>query len=77
LNGSLIRALPELTGPRAQFSPEGHWALSADTLLHLPTNERRYLKGRVMASTFAPNGDVVGLLEDNTIVRYCRTAPKP
>lgn len=77
LNGSFIRALPELTGPRAQFSPEGHWALSADTLLHLPTNERRYLKGRVMASTFTPNGDVVGLLEDNTIVRYCRTAPKP
>jgi WD40 repeat protein len=77
LNGTLIRKLPELTGVRAVFSREGHWIVSGNALLHVPTNELRSFEQKARLSTFAPNGDIVSVLSDNTLARYCRAPSSP
>jgi WD40 repeat protein len=71
-DGSMLRSLPELTSNRAKFSPEGNWVVSGATLLHLPDGQQRVLDPGAMMATFVPNGDVVALLADNTLARYCR-----
>jgi hypothetical protein len=72
-DGSVIRSLTELTNNRAKFSPEGNWVVSGATLLHLPDGQQRILDPGTTLATFVPNGDVIALLADNTLARYCRT----
>ncbi|MES1205698.1 MAG: hypothetical protein ABUS79_07140 [Pseudomonadota bacterium] len=72
-DGALVRQLPELTGLRAHFSGEGNWVISGPTVLHLPTNELVTFDANATLSTFAPNGDIISILKDNTLARYCRT----
>ena len=72
-DGSMLRMLPELTNNRAKFSPEGNWVVSGTTLLHLPDGQQRVLDRAPVLAAFVPNGDVVALLADNTLVRYCRS----
>lgn len=71
-DGSLLRAVPELQGSRAKFSPEGNWVVSGATLLHLPDGEQRAFDPQSVLATFAPNGDIVALLADGSLTRYCR-----
>jgi len=47
--------------------------VSGSTALHLPTNESLTFDPAATLSAFAPNGDIVAILSDNTIARYCRT----
>ncbi len=72
-DGALIQNLPALTATRARFSAEGNWIVSGSTALHLPTNESVTFDPAAVLSTFAPNGDIVAILNDNTVARYCRT----
>ncbi len=72
-DGALIQSLPALTASRARFSAEGNWIVSGSTALHLPTNESVTFDPAATVSTLAPNGDIVAILNDNTIARYCRT----
>jgi hypothetical protein len=72
-DGTLIQSLPALTATRARFSAEGNWIVSGSTAFHLPTNEAVTFDPAATLSTFAPNGDIVAILNDNTIARYCRT----
>ncbi len=72
-DGSLVRALPELQSVRAKMSPEGNWVVSGSTLLHLPDGEVRTFDPDSVLATFAPNGDIIALLADHTLARYCRT----
>jgi hypothetical protein len=71
-DGSMLRPLPELQSIRAKFSPEGNWVVSGATLLHLPDGEQRILDAQSVLAAFAPNGDVIALLADGTLARYCR-----
>jgi WD40 repeat protein len=71
-DGSMLSTLPELTSNRAKFSPEGNWVVSGATLLHLPDGQQRVLDPAPFLATFVPNGDVIALLADNTLARYCR-----
>jgi len=68
-----VRALPELQSVRAKMSPEGNWVVSGSTLLHLPDGEVRTFDPDSVLATFAPNGDIIALLADHTLARYCRT----
>jgi hypothetical protein len=68
----MLRPLPELQSIRAKFSPEGNWVVSGATLLHLPDGEQRILDAQSVLATFAPNGDVIALLADGSLARYCR-----
>jgi len=72
-DGSLLRRLPELQNIRAKFSPEGNWVVSGATLLHLPDGEQRTFDAQSVLATFAPNGDIIALLADSSLARYCRT----
>jgi WD40 repeat protein len=72
-DGTLIQSLPALTATRARFSAEGNWIVSGNTALHVPTSESVTFDPAATLSTFAPNGDIVAILNDNTIARYCRT----
>jgi hypothetical protein len=72
-DGSLTRSLPELTSNRAKFSPEGNWVVSGTTLLHLPDGQQRILDPAAVLATFVPDGDIIALLADNTLARYCRS----
>jgi hypothetical protein len=71
-DGALVNSLPGLTGTHARFSPEGNWIVSGNTVLHLPTNESIVFDSSASFATFAPNGDLVAILQDNTLARYCR-----
>jgi len=71
-DGTLVRSLPGLTGTHARFSPEGNWIVSGNTLVHLPTNESIVFDSNATFATFAPNGDLIAILQDNTLARYCR-----
>jgi hypothetical protein len=72
-DGGLIRSLPELGATRAHFSGEGNWIVSGRTVLHVPTGESVVFDANATLSTFAPNGDIVAILDDDTLARYCRT----
>ncbi len=72
-DGSVIRSLPQLTSNRAKFSPEGNWVVSGTTLLHLPDGQQRVLDPAAVLAAFVPNGDVIALLADNALARYCRS----
>jgi hypothetical protein len=72
-NGALVEQLPQLTASRARFSGEGNWVVSGPTVLHLPTNESVTFDPNATLSTFAPNGDIIAILKDDTLTRYCRT----
>lgn len=71
-DGTVIQTLPQLTNNRAKFSPEGNWVVSGTTLLHLPNGEQRVLDPAAVLAAFVPSGDVIALLADNTLARYCR-----
>jgi hypothetical protein len=73
-NGTLVQGLPQLSGTRARFSPEGNWIVSAGTALHLPTGESLVFDPTAVLATFAPNGDIVAILQDDTLARYCRAS---
>jgi hypothetical protein len=72
-DGNVLQSLSELTGRRAKFSPEGNWVVSGTTLLHLPDGQQRVLDPAAVLAAFVPDGDVIALLADNTLARYCRT----
>jgi|GEM_PF-5516974 len=72
-DGALIRQLPEVKGARARFSGEGNWIVSGNTALHVPTSETVIFDPAAEVSTFAPNGDIIAVLKDHTLARYCRT----
>lgn len=72
-DGALIRNLPELGATRAHFSGEGNWIVSGNTALHVPTRESVVFDATATISTFTPNGDIVAILGDDTLARYCRT----
>ncbi len=72
-DGSLLRNLPSLQGTRARFSPDGSWVVSGTTLLHLADNEQRVFDSLSVLATFAPNGDIIAVLTDNSLARYCLT----
>jgi len=72
-NGALVEQLPQLTASRARFSGEGNWVVSGPTVLHVPTNESVTFDPNATLSTFAPNGDIIAILKDDTLTRYCRT----
>ncbi len=72
-DGTVIQTLPQLTNNRAKFSPEGNWVVSGTTLLHLPDGQQRVLDPAAVLAAFVPDGDVIALLADNTLARYCRS----
>jgi len=72
-DGALIQKLPEINGTRARFSGEGNWIVSGNTALHVPTSETVVFDPAATLSTFAPNGDIIAVLADSTLARYCRT----
>jgi hypothetical protein len=72
-NGALVQQLPQLTASRARFSGEGNWVVSGPTVLHVPTNESVTFDPNATLSAFAPNGDIIAILKDDTLTRYCRT----
>jgi hypothetical protein len=72
-DGTLIQQLPEIKGTRARFSGEGNWIVSGNTALHVPTSETVVFAPTAELSTFAPNGDIIAVLKDSTLARYCRT----
>jgi hypothetical protein len=72
-DGSLIQALPELSGAQAAISAEGHWLVSGGAALHLPSGETRSFDPDALLSVFAPNGDIIAVRKDNSIARYCRS----
>ena len=71
-DGSVLRSLPALTSNRAKFSPEGNWIVSGSGLFHLPDGQQRVLDPQATLATFMPNGDVIAVLADNSLARYCR-----
>jgi WD40 repeat protein len=72
-DGTVIQTLPQLTNNRAKFSPEGNWVVSGARLLHLPDGQQRVLDPAPVLAAFVPNGDVIALLADSTLARYCRS----
>jgi hypothetical protein len=72
-NGAVVQQLPQLTSSRARFSGEGNWVVSGPTVLHVPTNESLTFDPNATLSTFAPNGDIIAILKDDTLARYCRS----
>ncbi len=71
-DGALVQRLPQLNGTRARFSGEGNWIVSGNTVLHVPTGESVVFDPSATLSTFAPNGDIVAVLGDSSLARYCR-----
>jgi WD40 repeat protein len=70
--GALVETLPTLHAAQASYSTEGNWIVSGNALLHLPTHESLDFAPSARLSTFAPNGDIISVLEDNTLARFCR-----
>jgi WD40 repeat protein len=72
-DGALLGALPELQGDRVRYSPESHWLLSRNLLLHLPSGAILDYASEAEVAAFTPNGDVIAGLRDGSLVRYCRS----
>ena len=73
--GTPVGQLPGLSARRARYSPEGHWVVSGNDLVHVPT-------GRLVSDAFpegetlfAPNGDIIAGDRGGALVRYCRSSP--
>jgi WD40 repeat protein len=71
--GKQLGALPELTGDRVRYSPEGHWLVSQNRLLHVPSGAIREYSTSASVALFTPEGDIVSGESDGSLVRYCRT----
>jgi hypothetical protein len=64
--------LSALDAPFPSFSPEGHWLVAGNRLVHLPSGETRVFDETAGVSIFAPNGDIVAGTRDGSLTRYCR-----
>lgn len=60
-------------GAHASLSPEEHWLVSGNQLLHRPSGKQLVLDGPIAEATFAPNGDLFVGETDRTVARYCRS----
>lgn len=64
--------LPELTGDRARYSPEGHWLVSKNRALNLNTGRLLEYANDAKVALFTPEGDIIAGESDGSLVRYCR-----
>ncbi len=74
-DGQLLGSVPALAGPAVRYSPEGHWLVSGETLLHLPTGASMTFGTGVTAALFSSSGDILAGAEDGSLLRYCRREP--
>lgn len=72
--GESLGDLPQLTGYRARYSPEGQWLVSSGHLLHVPSGTSIEYSKLASAAVFLPNGDLISGENDGALVRYCRSA---
>jgi WD40 repeat protein len=72
-DGHLLGDATGLLGQRARYSPEGHWLVSDNHLLHLPTGLLLELAPAAAEALFTPDGDVIAGEADGALVRYCRS----
>jgi WD40 repeat protein len=73
-DGATLGAVPELEGDRVRYSPEGHWLVSQNRALHLPSGALVEYASAAEVSAFTPNGDIIAGMMDGSLVRYCRTS---
>ena len=71
--GDLLADASGLSAPRARYSPEGHWLLSGNHLLHVPTARLIEYTADAREALFTPNGDIIAGQNDGSLVRYGRT----
>ena len=57
-----------------RYSPEGHWLVSNERLLHLPSGNSFEYTPDATAAAFTPDGDIVCGTSDGTLLRYCRAS---
>ncbi len=72
-DGQLLGEVAGLLGRRARYSPEGHWLLSENHLLHLPTGMGLELPPGALEALFTPDGDIIAGEGGGSLVRYCRS----
>jgi hypothetical protein len=72
--GALLGQLLGLSGRRARYSPEGHWVVSGNDLLHVPSGQLLSDSFPDGEALFAPNGDIIAGEGDGSLVRYCRAS---
>ena len=65
---------------RTDYDPGRDWLhqtthVAGKTLMHLPSGEMRTLAPDARVAAFAPNGDIIAVLADESLVRYCRQGP--
>lgn len=70
--GLLLEEAAGLSGRHARYSPEGHWLLSGNHLLHVPTGRLVEYAPDALVALFAPNGDIIAGESDGSLVRYCQ-----
>jgi WD40 repeat protein len=73
LDGATLGAIPSLVGDRVRYSPEGHWLVSENRALHLPSETLVEYASAAKVSAFTPDGDIIAGMTDGALVRYCRT----
>jgi WD40 repeat protein len=73
LDGAARGELSGLQGDRVRYSPEGHWLVSRERVLHLPSGTSLEYAPGATAATFVPDGDIIAGMFDGSLVRFCRT----
>jgi hypothetical protein len=74
LTGAIITQLPQLSGDRVRYSPEGHWIVSGDRALHQPSGTTVQLDPSSKVAIFTPQGDIISGEADGSLVHYCRSS---
>jgi hypothetical protein len=74
LTGAIITQLPQLSGDRVRYSPEGHWIVSGDRALHQASGTTVQLDPSSKVAIFTPQGDIISGEADGSLVHYCRSA---
>jgi WD40 repeat protein len=73
LDGATLGTIPSLAGDRVRYSPEGHWLVSQNLALHLPSEALVEYAPAAEVSAFTSEGDIIAGMMDGALVRYCRT----
>jgi WD40 repeat protein len=73
VDGTRVGGAETLEGDRVRYSPEGHWLVSSNRALHLPSGDSLEFDPAAHVSAFTPDGDIIAGVNGGALVHYCRT----
>jgi hypothetical protein len=74
-DGSSLGEVPQLSGEKVRYSPEGHWLVSNNQAFHIPSGAVLDYAPAATVAVFSPEGDIIAGEADGSLVRYCRSSP--